>query len=75
MKSSAVSLQQVGKPKKETVRIDLLRDQSMLIKRGADDPEALKKAFARTRKIMATLPPANVDNVAAVRKQRRRLCA
>ncbi len=75
MKSSAVSLQQVGKPKKETVRIDLLRDQFTLIKRGADDPEALKKAFAKTRKIMATLTAANVDTVAAVRRHRRRLSA
>ena len=75
MKSSAVNLQHVEKPKKETVRIDLLGDQFTLIKRGADDPEALKEAFAKARKIMATLPPANVDTVAAVRKHRRRLKA
>lgn len=58
--------------KKEIFSINMLRDQCVMVKRGGDDPEVMKKAFSKVRRIMKTLPPCNVDTVAEVRKHRRK---
>ena len=56
--------------KNEPFRIDLLRDQFIVIDRRGGDPEALKKAHAKMRRILKNMPMGTVDTVAEVRKIR-----
>ena len=61
----------LDQPKPQYPRFNLERDQLLLIRRGGDDPEAIKKAHARARRLSRRMPaPKNFDSVKAVRKWR-----
>ncbi len=50
--------------------VELLRDQHVVVRRSGGDLEALKRAHAKMREILKTMPRNAVDTVAEIREFR-----
>ena len=56
--------------KSQVAKIELMRDQCVVIDQRGGDPVALKRARAKMRRILKTMPMNAIDSVAEVRKIR-----
>lgn len=56
--------------KREPLHIDMLRDECRVIDRRGGDPAAVKKAFAKMRRILKKMPPSKTDTLADIRRTR-----
>ena len=55
---------------KGVLQIDMLRDDCKVIERRRGDPVALKKGFAKLRRILSKMPTPKANTLADIKKTR-----
>lgn len=56
-------MRSVSAGKNELISIELSRDDCKVIESRAGDPEKLKKAFAKLRRILKGMPPSSIETL------------